>query len=198
MHRVDAPLREFWRDARGVSAVEFGIIAPLLLLMLLGTIELGRAINTDRHFTAAVDTAGDLVAREAQLGDSSSASKSNLDSMMVSIKHIMKPYDPTTLKLSIFSVKASATDSSTGKVEWSYAFNGGTAPAECSQYSLPSEMIPKGGSVVIVDATYDFKSLFGRYVPGFSPTTKWTEKSYHSPRNSCVDYVKGDNCISKC
>jgi Flp pilus assembly protein TadG len=198
MRKAYALLSSLRHDVRGVSAVEFGLIAPLLLLMLLGTIELGRAINNDRHFTSATNTAGDLVAREAQLGASSAEAKTNLDSMMLSIKQIMKPYDPATLKLSIFSVKASATDSSTGKVEWSYAYNGGTAPAQCSQYALPANLIPKGGSVIIVDAKYQFKSLFGSYVPGMSPTMGWSEKSYHSPRNSCVDYVKGDNCISKC
>ena len=198
MHKGYAWLRMIGRDTRGTSAIEFGLVAPLLLLILLGLVELGRAINTDRHFTSATNTAGDLVAREAQLGDSSSTAKSNLDSMMLSIKHVMEPYDPTTLKLAIFSVKASATDTAKGTVEWSYGFNGGNAPAQCSDYALPADMIPKGGSVIIVDAKYQFKSLFGSYVPGFSPTMDWSEKSYHSPRNSCVDYVKGDNCISKC
>ena len=42
------------------------------MLMLLGTVEGGRAVNTDRHFTSAVATAGDLVAREEYLGNSSS------------------------------------------------------------------------------------------------------------------------------
>lgn len=198
MHKLYEWLQSVRCDNRGTSAIEFGLVAPLLLLVMLGLVELGRAIATDRHFTAAINTAGDLVAREAQLGDSSSAAKTNLDSMMLSIKQVMKPYDPATLKLAIFSVKALATDNSKGTVEWSYGYNGGSPPAQCSNYALPADMIPKGGSVIIVSGNYQFKSLFGSYVPGISPTMNWSEKSYHSPRNSCVDYVKGDNCISKC
>ena len=52
--------------------------------------------------------------------------------------------------------------------------------------------------MIVVDATYIFKPLFGDFVPGFSAAMTWTNKSYHSPRNSCVDYVEGDNCTKSC
>ncbi len=191
-------LRRLKRCTGGNAAVEFGFLAPLLLLMLLGTIELGRAINTNRHFVSAIASAGDLVAREEYLGKSDAAATTNLASMMLSIKHLMQPYDSKTLKLAVFSVKASDSDPNKAKVQWSYSFNGMKAPAKCSDYSLPKDIMAKGGSIIVVDATYGFKSLFGSYVPGINPSMTWTEKSYHSPRNSCVDYVSGTNCISRC
>ena len=55
-----------------------------------------------------------------------------------------------------------------------------------------------GGSVIVVDATYDFKTLFGDFVPGMSASMTWTDKTYASPRNLCVDYVEGDNCTKSC
>ena len=188
----------FWRDTQGAAAVEFGFLAPLLLLMLLATIETARAVSTDRHFTAAVSTAGDLVAREEYLGKSTSGAKTNLDSMMLSIKHLMQPYDSTSLKLGVYSVRASSTNAADTKVMWSYSYNGKSVPADCSAYSLPADIVGKGGSVIVVDATYVFKPLFGDFVPGISGAMTWTEKSYHSPRNSCVDYVEGDNCTKSC
>ena len=33
-------------------------------------------------------------------------------------------------------------------------------------------------------------------MPGWSGNILWNGKSFHSPRNSGVDYVKGDNCSS--
>jgi Flp pilus assembly protein TadG len=188
----------FWRDTRGAAAIEFGILAPLLLLMLLGTIEIGRAVSTDRHFNSATSTAGDLVAREEYLGTNSSAAQSNLASMMLSIQHLMAPYDPTTLKLTVMSVRASTTDAKDTKVSWAYSFNGAAKPANCSAYALPTDLIGKGGSVIVVDATYGFTTLFGDFVPGMAPTMTWNDKTFHSPRNSCVDYVKGDNCTNSC
>src|SRR5665647_1411762 len=102
----------FWRDTLGTAAIEFGILAPLLLLMLLGTVEIARAVSTDRHFNSATSTAGDLVAREEYLGTSSSTAQSNLDGMMLSIQHLMAPYDPTTLQpVSYTHLRAHETDS---------------------------------------------------------------------------------------
>jgi Flp pilus assembly protein TadG len=166
--------------------------------MLLATVETARAVSTDRHFTAAIATAGDLVAREEFMGKTSTAAKSNLDSMMLSIKHLMQPYDATSLKLAVFSVRASPSNASDTRVIWSYSYNGMKVPADCSTYALPSNIVGKGGSVIVVDSTYIFKPLFGDFVPGISGSMTWTSKSYHSPRNSCVDYVEGDNCIKSC
>ena len=173
----------FARHRDGAAAVEFGLLAPLLLLMLLATIEIGRAVNADRHFIAAVGTAGDLVAREEYLGKSEAAAQSNLEGMMNSVDHLMRPYDATELKLAVVSVRASTTDATDTRVSWSYSYNGMEKPADCSTYSLPNNIVAKGNSVIVVDATYLFKPLFGDFVPGFSGAMTWTNKSYHSPRN---------------
>ena len=42
-----------WRRNDGMAATEFGILAPLLILMYLGTVEVSRAIDIDRQFTSA-------------------------------------------------------------------------------------------------------------------------------------------------
>jgi Flp pilus assembly protein TadG len=189
-------LGRLWGDTRGAAAVEFAVMAPVLLLALLATIELGRAVNMDRQFTTATQMAGDLVAREEYLGTSSSNAKTNLDSMMLSIKHVMQPYDSSSLKLGVISVRASTADRNDTKVEWSYAFNGASVPGECMAYSLPSNFLEKGGSTIVVVSTFTFTPLFGSFIPGIGGT--WTDKSYHTPRNSCVDYVKGDNCTLPC
>nr|WP_298930165.1 TadE/TadG family type IV pilus assembly protein [uncultured Erythrobacter sp.] len=39
--RVLAILNRFWRDQRGVSASEFALVLPLLLIMMIGTIDIG-------------------------------------------------------------------------------------------------------------------------------------------------------------
>jgi len=189
-------LSRLWHQSEGAAAVEFAFLAPLLLLMLLGTIEVGRAVNINRHFSQATATASDLVAREEWLGTSSNAATTNLNSMMQSIRHIMEPFNTTDLKLGIFSVRASSTDANDTKVEWAYSYNGKSVPAKCQAYALPSGLIGKGGSAIVVESSYVFKPLFADFVPGITGDMTWTERSIHSPRNSCVDYVKGDNCSS--
>jgi len=190
-----APSR-MWRDSQGAAAIEFAYLAPLLLLMLLGTIEIGRAVSMDRHFSMVTSATGDLVAREEWLGTSSSDAKANLDSMMNSIEHMMKPYDASSLKLGVFQVRASPDDANDTRVEWSYSYNGESVPSKCQTYALPSGLIDKGGSAIVVESSYVFHPLFADFVPGITGDMTWTDKSFHSPRNSCVDYVEGDNCSS--
>jgi Flp pilus assembly protein TadG len=192
-------MRGLLRNMDGSAAVEFGILAPLLMLMLLGVVELGRAIAIDRSFASAVATASDLVSREEYLGKAKSDAAANLGGMMASVKQLMAPYDAKEFRAAVFSVKASENDATKGTVQWVFPYNSpANPPAQCSSYPLPPDLVPKGGSVVVVDGQYTFKSIFGDYVPGISSTMNWTEKSVHSPRNSCVDYVLGDNCIDKC
>jgi Flp pilus assembly protein TadG len=199
--RAHGIMKSVLRDTRGAAAIEFAYIAPVLLLMLLATIEIGRAINIDREFDTATAMAGDLVAREEYLGTSTSDAQNNLDGMMKSIAHIMEPYDSSTLKLGIFQVRASSTDATDTKVDWSYSYNGGSAPTKCQAYTLPAGLIDKGGSAIVVEGSYLYKPLFAGFVPGLSGNITWTDKSFHSPRiNSCVDYVKpsGNACLSSC
>jgi Flp pilus assembly protein TadG len=190
------PLSRLWHDSRGAAAVEFAYLVPILLLMLLGTIEIGRAVNVHRQFAMATATTSDLVAREEWLGTSETDADANLASMMESVEHLMQPYDSSTLKLGVFSVQASPDDANDTRVAWKYSYNGQSVPDKCQPYALPDGLIGKGGSAIVVESTYGFKPLFADFVPGMSGDMTWTEKSIHSPRNSCVDYVKGDNCSS--
>ena len=50
-----------WRDRRGSAAIEFGIIAPVLMLLLVGMIELGFAVHQSMQVQDAAE-AGALYA----------------------------------------------------------------------------------------------------------------------------------------
>lgn len=50
-----------WRSERGAAAVEFALVLPMLLLIMLGIIELGRAYNVQISLThAAREAARDM------------------------------------------------------------------------------------------------------------------------------------------
>ena len=190
-------LMRVWRCNDGMAATEFAFLAPVLVLMYLGTVEVSRAIDIDRQFTSAAAMTSDLVAREEELGDTKAEADATLAGIVQSIEHVMHPYDPDTLKLSIFSVKASTTDATDTKVEWSYSHNGYSAPAKCDSYALAPGVVAEGESVIVVEGSYTFDPLFTDIVPGMSGQITWNDKSIHSPRNSCVDYA-GNQCLLDC
>lgn len=58
-----AALKRFGQAKHGVSAIEFALIAPILLLMFMASIELPRAIATGRRVSLAAATMADLISR---------------------------------------------------------------------------------------------------------------------------------------
>jgi Flp pilus assembly protein TadG len=48
-------LRRFWKDSKGTTAVEFGMVSVLMLMMLFGIIELGRIFWTYNAVQSAIE-----------------------------------------------------------------------------------------------------------------------------------------------
>jgi hypothetical protein len=120
----------------------------------------------------------------------------------------MQPYDGNAMKVGVIAVKASSTNANDTRVEWSFSHNGYSVPARCAPYSLPAGLVGQGGSVIVVESSYAFQPLFLTWVNNPIETghgdaknpvsaTTWTDKSTHSPRNSCVDF-NGTNCVLNC
>ena len=55
-------LSDFATDRRGVSAVEFALLLPLMLTLYLGGVELSQGISIDRKVTLTARTPDDLLA----------------------------------------------------------------------------------------------------------------------------------------
>ncbi|MDQ8700249.1 pilus assembly protein [Hyphomicrobium sp. LHD-15] len=190
--RVGHAVSKFGADIRGIAAVEFGFIAPIMLLFLLGTIELTRAIAIDQRFDHLTSAIADLVAREDRL------TADDVKAIYDIAGEMMSPYDANDLKISIIPVMSSASNAENTRVYPATtnrpSFNGGAQPARCQAYSLTKGVLSKNESVIVVEATYKFKPMFAGYLMN---TSDWTSKAFAKPRKGlCV--VFDDNCLSSC
>lgn len=185
-------------DSRGVAAVEFAFVLPILAIMLLGTVEVARAVDADRRFGNATAMTTDLVAREQQLTDA------DLDGMMQAIQHMMRPYESNTLSLGVVAVRAPMVAGEQPLVEWSYSHNGKPVPAKCSTYSLPPDLISPGSRVIIVESAYNFAPMFVNWTEnplsdnisnGF---ISWADKATLTPRSDCVHNATHETSSSRC
>jgi len=117
-HRMQRLAARWLGDRRGVAAIEFAIIAPVMLVMLFGTTEFCAAIAIKRNVTNMARTVSDLTSQAAVVSDTDFAN------FFAASKGIMMPYDatPITMTVSLLYVDPS------GKVlvEWSKGYN---APA---------------------------------------------------------------------
>src|SRR5205814_5403756 len=92
-------LRRFTRDLRGAAAVEFALIAPLMLTMFFGTVELASGVAVDRKVTLVSRALSDLVAQATAVNDA------DLTNVFNAAAAIVTPYaaSPLTAKISAVS-----------------------------------------------------------------------------------------------
>lgn len=196
------------QDARGVAAVEFGLLVPFLLLAFLGTIEITRAIQLDRKFDMAVSMTSDLVAREESFGETPSEVQATLESIMDSIEHVMRPFPGEELRLAVIPVAASISDA-TDTYVYAPPFihnDKSTSATKCGNYTLDNpDLITAGGRVIVVEAEYNYQPMFWEYMVGprydrqyFTADPTWEDKSVHSPRHNCNDFENNNCQVPEC
>ena len=126
-------------NEKGVSAVEFALIAPLMVLIYFGCIELSFLMRMDRRVTSTSSSLGDLTARLATVTDDDMAE------MFAAAKVMMQPYDAEAGSMRISSI----VDDGDGvtKVAWSDAY--AMSPlSEGSVVTVPDGIIPSPGSAI--------------------------------------------------
>jgi Flp pilus assembly protein TadG len=164
----------FRKDRRGASAVEFALIAPLMLAFYFGLTELCQAMLAERRVSHVASAVGDLVTQTDKL------SASEVADIFAIGKTVLTPFPNVGLQMRATSVTANAQ----GKpmVDWSRGY-GGWAPMTknmAPESTIPITMDPQT-SLVVSEAQYKFTSPFGYFLPN---GIQFVEKSYLRPRRS--------------
>lgn len=165
--------RRFLTDVRGLAAVEFALIVPVMITVYFGTIETTNALTAARRVTNVAQTAADLVAQ------ATSVSASDVDDIFAASTAILTPFDTAAVKITISSVVADA--SNVTKVDWSAAYGGATPRTANSTITLPAGLTIPGTSVVMAEVTYLYTSPIGTFITG--PITM-SEVAYLRPRRT--------------
>lgn len=191
-------LRRFAIDGRGVAAVEFAYIAPLLIVALFGTIEVSRAVMMHKRFQRVSAMIGDLVSREQSIGAGAGQAAAVLNGMMLSANQVMFPFSAASLKIEVNSVRAKSTDANQTRSEWTYKSDTKSASSTCASKTIPTGLLSAGNTAIVIDASYTYTPMVSRLIPGFKSAMTWTDTITHSPRRaSCVGF-EGNNCGSLC
>lgn len=141
---------ELVSDRRGVAAIEFALIAPLMLAMCLVTWELALGIETSRKVGRAGSTIGDLVAQQSKM------TKLELEGILAIGGGIVQPYnrsDPTVTVTALEIVEEAGQVKS--KVAWFYQH--GPKKLEKDPTIVPERLRIPGSFLIRVDSTLDYK-----------------------------------------
>ncbi len=167
-------LRRFWRDQRGVSAVEFALIAPILITFYFGMAETTQAMMAKRRASHVASTIGDLIAQDQSVTPAEFTDTWTIGTALLS------PF-PTSGKLGMRISSVTANSAGTVKIDWSCA--GGTGlsakTAGATWTGIPAGLIAAGQSLVIAETLYPYDSPIKKYVPD---TLNFADIYYLRPR----------------
>ena len=175
--RPATKFRKFLSAESGISAVEFALIAPLMAMIYFGCIELSLMMTLDRKVTGATAALGDLTSR------SSTITNDDLTDIFEATRMVMQPNDMTGARIRVSSLYE---DEGQVKVAWSDGCN--LTPYSTDQVlTIPDNLIPTAGTIVMAEIEYDYKSGIGYF---FSTSKELTDKFYLRPRR--VDSITRD------
>jgi Flp pilus assembly protein TadG len=171
--RMTKLLRSFKRDREGASAVEFAILAPLLITLYFGCVEITDGIAADRKVTL---TAGALANLTSQ---SQTITVDGMTNILNASAAVIKPYSVGNLAATITCLKIDADGNA--KVKWSATLNG-TARTAGASVTLPSEALAvPNSSLVWSEVNYNYTPVVGYTITGTLPLS---DQMFMSPRVS--------------
>lgn len=187
--------RRFARDARGVAALEFAMILPLMMLLYMGVLELSMGYQASRKVSLLSRTLSDVSSQST--GQITAADMSDLRK---SANWILAPFPIASgqVRVTVSSVIFKGTAATpTAFTDWSVGYEGVKRP--CTQLTVtasdaaptlttvPSGVASPGTTVIIADVSYDYKPLLGGSFKSVGGGTlsqvTLAQTSYMKPRN---------------
>lgn len=171
-------LRRFRRSNKGLAAIEFAFIAPVLGVMLVGTIEVCNALECKQKVTSVASSVADLIAQ------TSSVSPSDVSNIFAAANELIYPFPTSSAKIVVSSIVSDGAGN--GTVSWSQASTGAALPVN-SAVAVPTGLMTaascaKGAcSVILAQVTYGYNSPLGKFFLG---TVTMSDHFYAHPRES--------------
>ncbi|MGA2568459.1 MAG: TadE/TadG family type IV pilus assembly protein [Pseudolabrys sp.] len=169
-------LSRFTRDRRGVSAVEFAFIAPVMIGLYLGCTEISDGVAADRKVSLVVDALSNL---SAQVTTISTADMTNI---LNASSSIIAPYSANNLQSTVSCLKIDANGKVT--VAWSATLNG-TARSVGSSVTIPSALAVPSTQLLFSEASYAYTPIVGYTITG---TLTLSDHMYMAPRITAPTY----------
>lgn len=173
--RLSKPVRSLGRDEGGLAAVEFALLAPVMILLYFGMVELCQGFLATKRAGHTTSMVADLVAQTAVV------TPDELDDVFAIGALIMKPYPASHLRIRV----ASVTRDNLGRdwVDWVRGDEIQDRPLAKGDrvLTIPDGLIQNGESLVMSETTYDYQPAVGKVMPS---STLFRHDYYLRPRIS--------------
>jgi Flp pilus assembly protein TadG len=175
--------RHFIASTRGVAAIEFAMIMPVLAILFLASFDGGRAIAIYMKVRSATYALDAITNQYTQI------QSTDMSSIVGATSVILAPYSSTPVAVTISQISVNSASNAT--VSWSYSFNG-TALTQGATVTVPSTLSTCGTYpcyLVFGQVSYSYTPIFGF----FGSSINLSDNLYVTPRSSkCVLYPPGN------
>lgn len=174
-------------DVRGVAAVEFAVILPLVLMLFFGTIGVSSGVAVQRKVVVLTRTLSDLISQAKTISDTDINNAFNISTA------VMAPYSSGPVKARISQIYIDP-DTQQAKLVWSKGFN--EAAAACGAVSIPSGLAIGDTYLIMSEVSYDYTPAAGLTGGSFTPPTfHLSDKTFTRPRQTdLVSYPSMTSC----
>jgi len=175
--------RDLLSDVRAVAATEFAIVAPFMLVLYVGGVELGNGLAMNVKVSATAHSVADMISQNTAV------TSSQMDGILAAATAIMAPYPTMNGSTSLMTITVSevSTDSN-GKatVQWSRSTNSSGARPVGQQMTLSSFTAPSSTSnvnisLILSEVSYNYSPNLGFTIAG---TVTLSDSHYLFPRCS--------------
>jgi len=152
-----ARLRRFAAEVKGIAALEFAILAPMMVFLLFGSVDLIDMVGVNRRVQNVAASLADVTARDT------SVSSSEMTGLWAALDVLMYPTDGAEVKALVTSVRITSTTQAT--VVWSRG-HGLPLRNTGSSVTLPSEMMRPGTSLIMTETEMSYSTPLGFLLGG--------------------------------
>jgi len=185
---LNRTVRRLRGDRSGVGAVEFALIAPVLIVLYMGSLEISVAMSVNKKLARAASTVADLVTQV------DSVDKAFLGSMVNVAQSVMMPFRTDGMRVKITGIAIDGAGAA--KATWSWQQDNSRPYAAGSIQTLPTDLAIPNTFLVRTEIEVDHKLLLIMPdVQDIDIRTLNMKKTYHLRQRIGDSVTCSNNCV---
>jgi Flp pilus assembly protein TadG len=183
-------VRQLVDNQRGVSAIEFALVLPLMLTLYISGVEISQAVGAYRKVTLISHAVADLVAQT-----STPLATTDVSNALSAAGAIATPYSAGNLSVIVSQVCIDGNGK--GTINWSQATPANMAhpvtnPVPLATGANGATLATPNTCLIWGETTYAYKPALGYAITG---TLNLYDNIFLAPRlKNCIVYNSGTNC----
>jgi Flp pilus assembly protein TadG len=148
--------QQLFCDRRGLAAIEFALLAPLLLALYFLTMETGRAIEANGKVDRIGGMVGDLVTQQVNVD------AADLDAIMRIGEATLQPYDRSQPAIAVTAIEISDEAVPRARVAWSRKLAGGAfsaGEAKDEEVTVPPSLMIAGSFLIRAESNLAYQPV---------------------------------------